>query len=75
MTDRHFRVEHHSRGGLHHLGDLVGGYAHFTALDPFLVHLAPDATGDLVLVDAGSGEVVARRSLRHPRRRVRRFFG
>jgi hypothetical protein len=75
MTDRYFRVEHHGPRGPRHLGDLVGGYAHFTALDPFRAHLAPDATGELVLVDAGSGAVVARRSLRPPRQPRRRSFG
>ncbi len=75
MTDRRFRVEHRCLGLRRPLADLSGGFAHFTALDPFLPHLAPGATGELVLVDAGTGEVVARRSLRSPSRRVRRYFG
>ena len=70
MTDRRFRVEHRSLGVPRPLGDLLGGFAHFTTLDPFLPHLAPDAAGELVLIDAGTGEVVARRSLRYPARRA-----
>ena len=70
--DRRFRVEHRCLGVPHSLGDLSGGYAHFTALDPFLAHLPPDATGEVVLVDADTGEVVARRALRSPSWRLRR---
>jgi hypothetical protein len=72
---RRFVVQHRDRGVIRGLGDIIGGFAHFTALDPFLAHLPPGATGELVLVDADTGTVAARRSLRYGSRPGRWFSG
>jgi hypothetical protein len=65
---RRFRVEHRHQGTTHALGRVEDGFAHFSALDPYLAHLPPDATGQIVLVDEATGEVVARRYLSTLRR-------
>ena len=67
---RRCRVEHRSAGPPRVLGELVGVFAHFTTLAPFLARLPAGAEGELVLVDAATGAVTARRFLRRPPQRV-----
>ncbi len=45
------------------LGHVEDGFAHFSAIDPFLAHLPAVVSGQVVVVDEASGEVVATRHL------------
>jgi hypothetical protein len=66
---RWYRVEHRHQAGVRALGRVEDGFAHFSALDPFLAGLPPDARGEVVLVDEATGAAVARRHLGSWRRR------
>jgi hypothetical protein len=59
-----FRVEHRAQGRAAVVAEVAGVAAHHHSLAPFAAHLAhAGASGAVVLVDAASGRVVARRRL------------
>jgi hypothetical protein len=68
VTARRYRVEHRDGERATALGVVEGGFAHFTALDPFLAGLPAGSAGVVVLVDEATGAVVARRHLGRPAR-------
>jgi len=62
---RLFRVDHRDGDGVRALGTLADVAPHHTALEPYVSALLRDgADGELRLIDAVSGAVVARRAVR-----------
>jgi hypothetical protein len=61
---RRFRVEHRAHGQTRVVGEVAGVAAHHQSLALFAARLVGEgATGTVVLVDAASGQAVARRRL------------
>ena len=71
-THRRYRVVYRDGEHATAIGILTDVPAHFRALDPVLSRLLQRGVdhGELVLIDADTGETVARRVVRQPRSRA-----
>lgn len=73
IEPRRYRVEHRDGDDTRPLGEIADAVPHRSALDPWASRLRREGgTGELVLIDKGTDELVARQDLTTPLDRHRR---